>query len=500
MSSTDMLMAPTKFEWFWIVGAILFLVLYVSILRWFGQRKAIYRSSSLGNIGISIELFVVFLLSAKGLSRNALEIFSFASLLIFFLMDRMRFFKSSHFPPNFFNNSLHLFFSFSISVLFFYHQNRFFVVFATIWVFLLHLFRIFIEKEQSSGADVFVPVKNKRSILALSAITISTFGLILLFYYLKFVQFLLPVISAICIFFILMVVLYFLLQNSAFYYLIFVAALLLSIFFRMNTDQLWQFFEGFLFAIGIVFLSYKARFLSFSGSLMTFLLAVFIFGLGGWPWAVPILTFFILSSLLSKFGKKQKSRFKNTFEKSGVRDYAQVLANGGIPGVLVIVHFFWPFSYLYLLYLLSLAVAAADTWSTELGVLSPSMPRLITNLKKVEPGISGAVSFLGTFGGLVGASLVILSGFLFIDFSFFNFFLLLILSMLGDLADSLIGATLQGQYQCQVCGKYTEKKIHCSEPTKLIQGFEPVNNDTVNLSANIFSLFLFLLIIFVFQI
>lgn len=35
-------------------------------------------------------------------------------------------------------------------------------------------------------------------------------------------------------------------------------------------------------------------------------------------------------------GKQTKQKFKDTFEKSGVRDYAQVLANGGIGGMLIL--------------------------------------------------------------------------------------------------------------------------------------------------------------------
>ena len=51
------------------------------------------------------------------------------------------------------------------------------------------------------------------------------------------------------------------------------------------------------------------------------------------------------------------------------------------------------------------AAVAADTFSSELGILSQSKPRLITswNLREVPPGTNGGVSFAGTLAGYLGA-------------------------------------------------------------------------------------------------
>ncbi|RMG81245.1 MAG: DUF92 domain-containing protein [Bacteroidetes bacterium] len=259
-------------------------------------------------------------------------------------------------------------------------------------------------------------------------------------------------------------------------------------------DQIYQFLLGEGLAIVTAILSYHFRFLSLSGSIMVFVLASLIFGLGAWMWSVPILAFFVLSSLLSKTGKQVKQRFKDTFEKSGVRDHAQVLANGGIGGVLIILNASYPNFFWFKLYLLSLMISTADTWSTELGVLSNSKPRLITNFKRVEPGVSGAISLMGTLGGFLGSSIILWSGLFFIHLNLNTIFWLLGFSVIGNFLDSLMGATVQGQYQCMICEKYTEKKIHCSQPTKIISGFRLIGNDTVNLFSNLFSLILFVAI------
>lgn len=80
-------------------------------------------------------------------------------------------------------------------------------------------------------------------------------------------------------------------------------SLLTYIFLIATYDQTIQIFIGLVLAFMIITLSYFFKFLSFSGFAMTFLLATSIFGLGGIKWTVPILLFFLLSSILSKTGE-----------------------------------------------------------------------------------------------------------------------------------------------------------------------------------------------------
>ena len=51
---------------------------------------------------------------------------------------------------------------------------------------------------------------------------------------------------------------------------------------------------------------------------------------------------------------------------------------------------------------------------------------------------------------------------------------------IGSFVDSLLGATIQAQYKCNVCSKITEKVFHCGEVTDLIHGKVWINNDFVN--------------------
>ncbi len=261
---------------------------------------------------------------------------------------------------------------------------------------------------------------------------------------------------------------------------------------QIVTGIAWGEFWGML----IAYLSFRFKFLSLTGSIATFLLATVVFGIGGLSWTIPILTFFIPSSILSKVGKSKKKKFEDTFEKSGTRDLYQVFANGGIGGVLAILSALYPeYHYWYLLYILSLMVATADTWSTELGVLSKKPPILITTFKPVKPGISGGISFFGTISGLAGSALILFGGSFFTHFTSFEIIILLVLSVFGNFLDSIIGATIQAQYQCNICQKYTEKQMHCNQPSKLISGFHFINNDIVNFSSNFFTAIFLILIL-----
>ena len=68
------------------------------------------------------------------------------------------------------------------------------------------------------------------------------------------------------------------------------------------------------------------------------------------------------------------------------------------------------------------AAVAADTFSSELGILSKSKPRLFTswNLREVPPGTNGGVSLTGTLAGFGGAFIIALTSLIFLPFCSVN--------------------------------------------------------------------------------
>ena len=149
--------------------------------------------------------------------------------------------------------------------------------------------------------------------------------------------------------------------------------------------------------------------------------------------------------------------------------------------------FIVPFENYVFIYLTAVAAANADTWGTEIGIFSKKEPRLITTLKRVTRGTSGAKSPLGTTAALSGSALIIVSGFFFytqyndIKFFLYGLFMSMLAGFLGSVIDSLLGASVQVQYTCIKCGKVTEKRRHCNKTAEYKKGFKFFDNDMVNL-------------------
>lgn len=276
------------------------------------------------------------------------------------------------------------------------------------------------------------------------------------------------------------------------------AAILLYIFIQSpNPEFVEQFITGVFFALLVALISIRFKFLTLNGSAATFILASFIFGLGGWKWSLPIMTFFILSSLLSKIRKRANEDIESFFEKSGTRDYLQVIANGGIGGILVIYNQIFPNEVNYYIYIASLAAVCADTWATEIGTFRKRTTYNILNFKKIEQGTSGGISFVGTIGAVAGSFAIALSGLLWSSLNPINYFILIIgAGLLGNFFDSLLGATIQSQTRCCVCNKITERATHCGQNTTSFRGFTWLNNDVVNFFAGASSAALIIIIYF----
>ena len=260
-----------------------------------------------------------------------------------------------------------------------------------------------------------------------------------------------------------------------------------------------QLLMGFLIAVFISSLAYRADSLNKSGAFAATVMGTIIFGVGGWQWAILLITFFITSSALSRAFKDRKLGLNEKFSKGHSRDAGQVFGNGGVATLFVLIHAIYPESTLnWVGFAASLAAVNADTWATELGVLNPTPPRMITDLRKrVEKGTSGGVSLFGIFASLLGSSLIALLAALLAD----NWSLFLIVTFAGFVAslfDSFLGATVQAMYFCPTDNKETEKHpLHtCGAETIHIRGWRWLNNDLVNFACAMFGVLVAFMIYF----
>lgn len=250
--------------------------------------------------------------------------------------------------------------------------------------------------------------------------------------------------------------------------------------FRLSTAQI---IIGLALAAVAAAVAWRLGALSRTGALAAAMLGGLTYGLGGLPAAILLIAFFASSSLLSRAFSARKRNVAKNFAKGGRRDWAQVLANGGA-GLLALLAgalgFLSP-PLAWAAFAGALAAVNADTWATELGVLSSTAPLLITTGKKVPAGTSGGVSLRGSAAAVGGAALIaalaaLLAG------SWQVFLLAALAGLLGSFFDSTLGATVQAIYYCPKCKKETERHpLHtCGTRTTLHRGWRWLNNDWVN--------------------
>ncbi len=214
--------------------------------------------------------------------------------------------------------------------------------------------------------------------------------------------------------------------------------------------------------------------------------------MGGGRFTIPLLAFFLSSSLLSRLGKARKACPKADEAKGATRDAGQVWANGGAAVVLVLLYAyavrrmpFYETRALLTLFLAALASVNADTWATEIGALSSKAPRLLTNWRSVPPGTSGAITGLGLMAGVAGAILIPLSALPFWHLDAVEFSSVAWAGFLGSLLDSVLGAGVQAQYRDPTTGELTDMAQVSGHATVRVRGLSWVNNDVVNFLASV---------------
>lgn len=276
---------------------------------------------------------------------------------------------------------------------------------------------------------------------------------------------------------------------------------------------------GFLLSSLIGILAYQRGSLTRSGVGGAIFTGTIIFGFGGFVPGVLLVAFFVSSTLLSKYKARVKTGLAEKFQKGAQRDFGQALANGGWAAFLAIGLWFAQtnhFSaradaFLFLGFVGAIATVTADTWATEVGVLSKALPRMITTGRVVPTGTSGGLTLLGTAvalcgGAFIGVMVIVanLLAFMATDFerarvegigvavmALASGSLLILLAgvsgLLGSLFDSLLGATAQAIYFSEYDEQQTERQFDSQgNPTRLIRGWRWLNNDGVNFLASVF--------------
>jgi uncharacterized protein (TIGR00297 family) len=196
-------------------------------------------------------------------------------------------------------------------------------------------------------------------------------------------------------------------------------------------------------------LALLVRSIDVAGALSAVLIGTAITAGLGLPGLALMVAFFAIGTLATRLGYARKAARGIAQERGGARGWRHAWANGGVPAFLAVLAGMAPpglRDLLALAYAGSVATAAADTCSSEIGKAYGRRTFLITTLRPVAPGTEGAVSLEGTTAAVVGALAEGAVGVATGLFAWPSALVVAVAGVLGCLAESLLGtvATLRG--------------------------------------------------------
>lgn len=198
--------------------------------------------------------------------------------------------------------------------------------------------------------------------------------------------------------------------------------------------------------VAVAALALKARSIDLSGAVSAVLIGTAITAGTTLRGFAVMAAFFVVGSAVTKLGYRIKAARGIAQEKGGARGWRNAWANGGVPALLALMAGLTPpgLSELFVLaFAASVATAAADTCSSEVGKAYGRRTFLITTFRPVPPGTEGAVSLEGTLGGLAGGALVAAVGAALGLYTWPAAGLVALAGLLGSLAESVIGTVAE---------------------------------------------------------
>jgi uncharacterized protein (TIGR00297 family) len=224
-----------------------------------------------------------------------------------------------------------------------------------------------------------------------------------------------------------------------------------------------MFFNSSVYLIAAVLmvaagLSYYYKKLSSAAALTGFICALLIFVGTGYTGLILLASFFIAGTVATSWRRTSKNHLERAGDQ-GPRKAWQVIANGGAATLMAIMAIFFPDLRNYFTVLLAAAFSSAtsDTLSSELGMVYGKRFYNCITWKKDQRGLDGVISLEGLLIGFLSSTLVAglytLSDYLLYHMHHHpgftmssdtaNFIIIMIAGFIGNLSDSVLGATLE---------------------------------------------------------
>lgn len=184
--------------------------------------------------------------------------------------------------------------------------------------------------------------------------------------------------------------------------------------------------------------------LTIAAGLVAVLVGLAVFAGIGVMGIILLSVFFMLGVLATSHKKELKASLHPGAGHPQTRNAGQVLANGGVAALFSLLALIDPsHTTIYsMMVAASLASAAADTLSSELGMVYGGNTFNILTLKKEPAGLDGVISMEGTLIGAAGSAAVAVIWSLEAGFGKATF-LVALSGIIGNFFDSILGALLE---------------------------------------------------------
>ena len=195
----------------------------------------------------------------------------------------------------------------------------------------------------------------------------------------------------------------------------------------------------------VAWIGYRARTVTAAGAISGALIGIAIAIATGWAgWALLIATF-LAAAVSSRLGLRRKSLLGIAEERGGRRGFGNAVANTGFACAAAMLSLAVDDRATALLaFTAALAAGGSDTIASEIGKAWGRRTYLVSTLRPVVPGTSGAMSLEGTAAGIAGAVLLggigVITGLV----PATALFAIVAGATVGSVVESVLGATLEG--------------------------------------------------------
>ena len=193
--------------------------------------------------------------------------------------------------------------------------------------------------------------------------------------------------------------------------------------------------------------STRGRKLTLAGAVCGGLIGLLVYAGAGFTGLAMMTVFFLMGTLATSWKRGWKQSKGIAEENKTGRTAGQVIANAGVAALLAICALIFPDNaeVFRLMMAAGFASAAADTVSSELGNVYGSRYYNILGFKRDARGLDGVVSLEGSLWGIAASTVIAIvyaTGFGWNK----NMAVIIVAGTVGNLVDSLLGATLERKH------------------------------------------------------